>query len=314
MDEFGLIHKYFSPLARDFAGSLNLTDDAALIDVPDGHQLVVTKDAICEGIHFFEGEDAALIAKKLLRTNLSDLAAKGATPHCYFLAGMLPKGTNEEWVARFAAGLDEDQKTYGIQLAGGDTTSTKHGLGLSLTAIGTVPKGAALLRNGAKIGDDIYVSGTIGDGALGLLSLQKKIENDAYLKQRYHLPEPQLDLGLKLRGLASSCMDISDGLVQDMGHICRASNVGAILQHGFVPLSESAARCVKDDATLWEVVLTGGDDYELLFTASKEKSSTLSALPVTKIGEVVEEKNVRVLDENGEEVTLKQQGFRHFGQ
>jgi len=331
MNEFDLISKYFKPLASGFPGSLNLTDDAALIDVPEGMQLVITKDAICEGIHFIGDEAPALIAQKLLRTNLSDLAAKGAKPLCYFLAGMLPSTLSSSGLTRgsilskkmdprvkpeddivyflqsFASGLAQDQKEFGIHLAGGDTTSTNGSLCLSLTALGLVPKGQMLKRSGAKIGDGIYVSGTLGDSALGLASSQAGQSNDGFLIRRYQLPEPRIELGLALRGIATSCMDISDGLVQDLGHVCKASNIGATIYTHQLPLSDAA----KSQSNAILAALSGGDDYELLFTAKNLDVKSLP-FPVAKIGEVKSGNEVKILDESGEKIEIEKKGFSHF--
>jgi thiamine-monophosphate kinase len=342
MDEFSLIAKYFAPLARDFSGSLNLTDDAALLDIPAGDQLVITKDAIVEGVHFLGSEPASLIAKKLLRTNLSDLAAMGAKPLAYALAIMLPKDishTNESsiddvtlssrwrgnaalgstsdtdskanryeaWIADFASGLREDQKEFGIHLLGGDTVSTLGKKHFSLTAFGVVPKGKALLRSGAKIGDAIFVSGVLGGGALGLRS------DNEYLKLRYFLPQPRLALGQALRVVANACMDISDGFLQDLSHICRASNVGAIVHQHQIPISPLVP---KEQAL--KAALSGGDDYELLFTVSREKIPDVErisrelSLKLTLIGEMTAEENVVLKDENGSPQMPEIKGYRHF--
>jgi thiamine-monophosphate kinase len=318
MDEFTLIKDYFAPLTRGFAGSLNLADDAALLDVPPGQQLIVTKDAISEGVHFLGNENPALIARKLLRVNLSDLAAMGATPLCYFLALMLPGDTDSDWIEQFAEGLKTDQAEFSIHLAGGDTTATRGPLALSLTALGLVPQGQALLRRGAKAGDDIYVSGTIGDGALGLLSLQEKIIASEFLQQRYLLPQPRLALGEKLRNIANAAMDISDGLAQDLGHICTASSVGATIHRPLIPLSPAASGLVAANPELWNAILGGGDDYELLFTAAADKAPQIQSLgdklnlPLTRIGEVTEGSGVSVLDETGNQIKLERRGYRHF--
>lgn len=307
--EFSLIETYFTPLAKYHPASLNLSDDAALLAPPAGAELVITKDAISAGVHFIGDEPPSLIAKKLLRVNLSDLAAMGATPMLYFLALMLPKDTPENWIKDFAQGLAEDQKEFSIHLAGGDTTATQGGLSLSLTAIGSVPTGKALRRNGAKPGDNVYVSGTLGDAALGLSH-----KDDSYLRQRYLLPQPQLALGEKLRGIAHACMDISDGLVQDLGHICRASNVSARIERALLPLSPAASRFPE----AYEAALSGGDDYELLFTASPEQDITIRALstelqlPITRIGTVGSGSGVHVVDENGNPVTIASGGYQHF--
>ncbi len=322
MDEFDLIRRYFAPLAAGFPGSLNLTDDAALIDIPAGKELVITKDAISEGIHFLGTEDAGLIARKLLRVNLSDLAAKGAAPLCYMLAAVLPASIDERWIAGFAEGLKADQQAFNIHLAGGDTTSTHGPLSLSLTALGLVDKGKMIKRSGAKNGDYIFVSGTLGDAALGLMSLTGELnpsfQRDDELEQRYFLPQPHVALGGKLQGIASSCMDISDGLVQDLGHICTTSGVGATIHQHKLPLSKSVQGLVEKYPDLWEAVTGGGDDYELLFTAPAmqvvrlEKLAQETGVPITAIGEITSGKTVELLDASGQQVPVTHKGFKHF--
>lgn len=323
MDEFDLIKTYFAPLAKGFPGSLNLADDAAIISPPPGAELVVTTDAINRGVHFIGDEDPALIARKLLRVNLSDLAAMGATPLCYFLALMLPKDTESHWIKRFSEGLHEDQALFGIYLAGGDTSATKEGMSFSATALGSVPQGRALKRSGARLGDAIYISGTLGDSALGLQLLQRNIHapHDAdreFLEERYLLPSPQLALGQKLVGIANTCMDVSDGLVQDLGHICAASGVGATINREKLLLSAPASKLIEANPALWDAALSGGDDYELLFTAPPEKEllvrdlSSELELSLTKIGEITEGEEVEVRDGQGRVVPVERKGFRHF--
>lgn len=302
MNEFDLIARYFVPLAEPFSGSLSLKDDAALLDVPAGMQMVVTKDAISEGVHFMGNEDPALIARKLLRTNLSDLAAKGAAPWCYFLNIALPS-LNEQYIARFAAGLAEDQTLFSIHLAGGDTIKTKGAATFSLTALGLVPKGEALLRSGAKIGDTIYVTGTLGDAALGLEALRRN-KSEPLLIERYHLPQPRMEFGASLRGRAHSCMDISDGLLQDMNHICNASKVGAEIHRERLPLSDAAQNWLAGEPALWPLIYSGGDDYELLFTSSQEIEGA------TAIGKITASSGVKLLNE-GKDITPKKLGYSH---
>lgn len=317
MHEFDLIHRYFRPLAQGFSGSLNLGDDAALIQAPEGHELVITKDAISAGVHFIGHEDAALVAKKLLRVNLSDLAAKGATPLCYFLALMLPRDTEEAWVKRFAEGLAEDQKLFNIHLAGGDTIATRGPLSCSITALGTVPDGAMLRRNTARPGDILFVSGTLGDSALGLKLLQahaapafSEAEKD-FLQNRYLLPQPRLTLGQQLHGIASACMDVSDGLVQDLGHICAASGVGAVIEAQKLPVSQAAYHAIETTPEWGLLVFSGGDDYELLFTVPPDKSHLVPA-DCARIGEITEGNGVIVRGDDGQPMELKHKGFRHF--
>lgn len=300
MDEFSFISGLLRPLAGE--GALALSDDAASIRVPDGHELIITKDALVRGIHFIGSEPASQIARKALRVNLSDCAAMGAKPLSYLLAIILPPDITEEWLGSFVQGLKTDQEFFGVSLLGGDTTRSRSELAISITMLGLVPQGKALRRSGAKIGDDIYVSGTIGDSALGL-----RHQGDTFLLQRYQLPEPRIALGQKLMGIASSCMDISDGLAQDLGHICAASNVGAEILWPLIPLSDAAHTCNPDP----EIILAGGDDYELLFTAPA--SASLSGLQgITRIGKITEGNGVKVLDENGTEIVLKHKGYKHF--
>ena len=324
MDEFELISSFFKPLARGYDGSLGLTDDAALITPPPGCELVVTTDAICSGIHFIGTEDAALIAQKLLRVNLSDLAAMGAKPLAYVLSLQLPKDTSPNWVKSFAQGLHSDQEQFGIHLAGGDTTSSYGPLSCSITAFGSIPAGNALKRSGAKEGDAIYVTGTLGDSAMGLGLLQKRIthplacDQEAWLIGRYFMPQPRVTFGQGLIGIAHSAMDISDGLVQDLGHICAASGVGAVIGRHLLPLSDGARSLTQADESHWEYCLGGGDDYELLFTAAKERNQTIQTLAaaigivVTPIGFITEGTSVQVEDEQGNILLVPRKGFAHF--
>lgn len=312
MDEFGFIARFLSPLAAKENGAFGLTDDAAVIDVPAGQQLVLTKDALVEGVHFIGDEPPADIARKALRVNLSDLAAMGATPRAYMLALMLPAFADEQWLRDFTVGLQMDQGEFGISLIGGDTTRTLGSLALSVTMFGFVPAGMALRRSGARAGDDIYVSGTIGDAALGLSVAKYELTGD-FLLNRYRLPQPRVALGAHLRGIVSSCTDISDGLAQDLGHICEQSQVGAAIEWSAVPLSDAAR---ASGAVAAQTILGGGDDYELLFTASPENAHKLQALaaitPITRIGNITGGSGVHVFDAQGAEITLAHKGYKHF--
>jgi thiamine-monophosphate kinase len=309
--EFDLIARYFAPLAGP--DGLGLTDDAALITPSPGRDLVVSADALVAGVHFFADDPPDLIARKLLRVNLSDLAAMDATPICYLLTLSVPRDTPETWFAGFAAGLAADQAKFGISLVGGDTTSTPGPFSLTATIIGHVAPGQALRRSGASVGDDIWVTGTVGDGALGLLARQNMLPDpDGFLADRYLLPRPRLGLGLG--GIATAAMDVSDGLVQDIGHICRASRLGADIQAALVPLSPQAR-----SAAALETCLTGGDDYELLLAVPPGREAALRAacahggVPVTKIGHFVAgQPTLRVMAEHGTEMTLARQGWSHF--
>jgi thiamine-monophosphate kinase len=321
--EFALIEKYFAPLARAYPGALGLTDDAALIEVPPGKRLVITTDALVATVHFRGDEPADLVARKALRVNLSDLAAMGAEPLGYTLATVLPRDIDEAWIARFAAGLAADQAEFGIALLGGDTTATPGPLTLSITALGLVPADGALLRRGARPGDRVMVSGTIGDAALGLDIIEGRLtglaEADAeFLVERYRLPQPRLALGGKLPGIASAGLDLSDGLVADLGHIAVLSGVAMRLLAERIPLSEPARRALAANPALLERVLAGGDDYELALTISPANSGRLMKLAraagvvVTEIGIVEAGAGVRVADASGRDVTPISGGYAHF--
>ncbi|MBV8574051.1 MAG: thiamine-phosphate kinase, partial [Acetobacteraceae bacterium] len=232
--EFALIARHFRPLAGPAA--LGLEDDAAILIPPPGQELVLSADAMVAGVHFLPDDPPDLVARKLLRVNLSDLAAKGATPLGYLLTVSAQRGTPDSWFMEFAAGLAQDQAEFGIALLGGDTTSTPGPVSLSLTILGHVAPGTAVHRAGARPGDGIWVTGTIGDGALGLAVAQGRVADPSgFLLARYRLPQPRL--GFVIGGTASAGLDISDGLVQDLGHLCRAGSVAAEIEAALVPLS-----------------------------------------------------------------------------
>lgn len=317
--EFGLIARHFRPLAAPEA--LGLLDDAALLDPPAGRTLVLAADAMVEGVHFLPTDPPDTVSRRLLRTNLSDLAAMGAEPLGYLLTTAFPRGTAESVVAGFAAGLAEDQRLFGLQVLGGDTVSTPGPACHSLTILGTVPPGAALRRDGARAGDDVWVSGCIGDGALGLAVGQGRLPPDpaGYLLRRYRLPDPRLALGVALRGVARAAMDVSDGLVQDLGHLCHAAGIGATIEMGRVPLSGPARSAVADDDSALLPLLAGGDDYELLFAADPadaprvEEASRRSGIPVARIGRFqAGPASVTVLDRSGRAVSVPRGGWSHF--
>lgn len=323
-DEFALIAELFAPLSVGAPGALGLGDDVARLDIPAGCEVVVTTDTLVAGVHFFADDPAALIACKLVRVNLSDLAAKGARPFAVLLAAAFPRGVDMTWLRAFAAGLGDDLGAGGIALIGGDTVATPGPLTLTLTAFGAVAPGQALLRRGAAVGDLIWVSGTIGDAALGLRVRRGELPGlepaaAAFLRQRYLLPSPRLALGPALVGLASAAMDVSDGLVQDLGHLCRQSGVAARLEAARVPLSAPARQVVGHDQSALACILGGGDDYEILFTAPPEHAEALHHLtrrigvPLTEIGRIEAGQGVTVLDGDGRPLTLAAEGWRHFG-
>jgi thiamine-monophosphate kinase len=311
--EFALIARHFRPLAGP--GSLDLQDDAAVLAPPPGRELVLTADAMVAGVHFLPDDPPDLVGRKLLRVNLSDLAAKGATPLGYLMTVSTPRDTPEAWFVGFAAGLADDQRAYGITLLGGDTTSTLGPIALSLTAIGHVAPGRALHRTGASAGDGIWVTGTIGDGALGLAVARGRLEDaSGRLLSRYRLPQPRV--GLPIAGVASAGMDVSDGLVQDLGHLCRAGNIGAEIEARLVPLSEPARAAGPE----WlATCLTGGDDYELLLAVPPAREAALQGaakvadIAITRIGRFVSAApSVIVRGADGSPMTFASGGWSHF--
>ncbi len=323
--EFEIIAKYFAPLAAGAPGAEGLSNDGACFTPGAGLSVAVTVDAMVAGVHFLPGDPPETLGRKLLRVNLSDLAAMGARPRGYLLVTAFPKDIEEDWIAAFADGLALDQAEFGVDLLGGDTVSTPGPLTLSLTAFGEVAPGRALSRSGARVGDEIFVSGAIGDGVLGLKALRGELthlsEPDrAALAERYRLPAPRVSLGRALseRGLATAALDVSDGLVADMGHICDASGLAAELHAPAVPLSVAGARALEADGSLLPGLLTGGDDYELLFTLAPDKAGAIEALAqdlglhLTRIGRMSAGQGVRVLDGAGEEIALPSKGWAHF--
>ena len=309
-DAFSRIAKYFAPLAGE--EGRGLTDDAAVLAPPPGRELVLTVDQMLEDVHFLPGDDPALIARKLLRRNLSDLAAMGAVPLGYLLTIALPDGVGENWLAGFSQGLAQDQKIFNIKLFGGDSSSSRGKISLSATLIGHVAPGAALSRNGARAGDGIWVSGTIGDAALGLQArLGRLADPSGFLTARSLLPEPRV--GLALAGVVSAAIDVSDGLVQDLGHMCKGAGLSAVIRAGLVPVSPAAAAC--GEAAL-EARLTGGDDYELLLAVPPGQGEALKAacddLRVTKIGMFQAGNGVHVLNDSGAMMQFTKPGWRHF--
>jgi len=343
LDEFGRIASYFAPLAASEPGTFRLTDDAAVVDFSgadfsgadfsgadfSGAATVITADMLVADVHFLKTDPADGIARKALRVNLSDLAAMGAEPVAYTLCLATPGEIDDAWVGSFADGLRRDQDSYGVTLIGGDSVSTGGGpLTVSITAFGRLPVGTAVRRSGAGQGDDVYVSGTIGDGALGLLVARGELADRekgarAALLDRYHLPRPRTRLGPALRGLATAMMDVSDGLVQDAGHMARLSGARIDIDRDRIPLSAAAAACVAADPEGWETILGGGDDYELLFTAPPGKADAVAAAAdrtdtaVTRVGRVSatgpgEDPEVQILQSSGGAFEVRSKGYRHF--
>ena len=290
MNEFDFIAKYLKPLAGKEA--LALKDDAAIIPAGEDTEYVVTKDALIEGIHFLPKTNPADLAYKIMGANLSDLAAMGASPRFYLCAACLNPSIDETWLSTFTATLEKIQKRYKVVLIGGDTTRHPGNLMFSITMIGEVPKGMALLRSGAKVGDVVWVSGRIGEAA-------------NFKSTRYLRPEPRVELGLALRDIATAAVDISDGLVADIEHMAKASEVKISLQADAIPIATGA---------ILEKAIVAGDDYELAFTASPEMNDIIEKLgfEVTPIGHVQTGAGVQVLDAKNQPITLAKKGYTHF--
>ena len=309
-DEFGEIARLFRPLTGGAPGAFDLLDDAAVIPQRPGSDLVVTKDAIVEGVHFPLGEAPDLIARKLVRVNLSDLAAKAAEPFGCFLAVAWPQGFGPVEREAFARGLGDDLRLFGMALLGGDTVSTPGPFTASLTAMGWVPQGRMVRRAGAQAGDVIAVSGTIGDGALGLMAARGEIADpEGWLADRYRLPTPRLELREALRSLAHAAADVSDGLIADAGHIATASGVGLKLDLDALPLSPAARGWLDaqpDRAAALVRLATGGDDYEVVCSAASQAPAGFTA-----IGEAVAGSDIDVRAD-GRRIEVVQEGWRHL--
>jgi thiamine-monophosphate kinase len=297
---------------------LGIGDDAALLAVPPGQELAVAIDTLIEGVHFPVGTDAADIGWKALAVNLSDLAAMGATPAWALLALTLPNA-DVAFIDRFAAGFAQLAQPYRLALVGGDTT--RGALTISVAVHGFVPPGKALTRAGAQVGDIVLVTGTLGDAAAGLQCVQRKPRRDdaqvRYLVERLNRPTPRVAAGLALRGRASACIDVSDGLLADLGHICASSHVGAEIDAALLPRS-SALLDQFDETTARDFALSGGDDYELCFTVPAQQVAAVQAdlaklgCGATRIGRVVEGEGITVRDRDGHALASSRQGWDHF--
>ena len=327
--EFALIARYFAPLARGFPGAYGLLDDVAVIAPAPGNELAAKTDAIVGGIDFPIDEPSDLVAKKALRVNLSDLAAKGAIPRAYLLDLIVPDTIDEGWIARFAAGLAADQTEYGVELIGGDMSATSGPVTIAVTAFGEAPIGRIIRRGGARAGNALFVTGTIGDAALGLSVLRGRLPAldpaaAAFLVDRYRLPRPRVALGPLLIGIATAGLDVSDGLVADLRHLCEVSRLSAVVEGPRVPLSPAARAAIGGTAALLATALTGGDDYEILFTAPPSAAGRIAelsrslGLPITRIGHMAaplgpDQPGAVVLDESGRPFALASEGWTHFG-
>jgi len=316
MSEFDLIRRHFTRPTP--SALLGVGDDAALLQVSVGNALAVSSDMLVCGTHFLPDADPFLLGHKTLAVNLSDMAAMGAAPRWAVLAIALPEA-DEAWLAQFSAGFFALAQQHGVELVGGDTT--RGPLNLCVTIFGEVPAQQALRRSGAQVGDEIWVSGCLGDAALALAHLQGRIalsaaELSACLPA-LHQPQPRVALGLALRGIASSAIDISDGLLADLGHILDASQVGAQLDFAALPVSPALNNYVSQPLAR-QCALSGGDDYELCFTASSARHAELSDiaarlnLPLTRIGKIVAGRGCIVHDASGNPLNVEACGYDHF--
>ena len=323
--EDALIARYFRPLATD-PGAFNLIDDAAILKAA-GDDIVVTTDAVVEGVHFLSDDPPDSVARKALRVNLSDLAAKGATPAGFVLTLAL-RAADDAWLAPFVRGLGEDAAQFGCPLLGGDTVSTPGPLMISITAFGRVPAGKMVHRSGARPGDRVVVTGTIGDAALGLDILKggavaAVLADDAAARQmlvgRYRIPQPRNALATAVRDHASAAIDVSDGLAGDLAKLCAASGVSAAIDAPSVPTSAAAAALLARGAVGIEAIVSGGDDYEILCAipegslAAFAQAAALARVAVTSIGTVIADTSApRFLDAQGREIALPRLSYSHF--
>jgi thiamine-monophosphate kinase len=304
LGEFGRISRFLAPLAT-LPGAYGLTDDAATLQIPAGDELVVTTDALVERVHFLGDDPPEDLAAKLLAVNLSDLAAKGADPLCYSLVLSLPRHVDDSWVERFARGLGDAQRRWGIALLGGDSVSTDGPITLAATVMGTVPAGRMVRRAGARIGDELYVTGTIGDATLALMQIERGEPIDPFLRGRYRRPTPRLDVSRWVRDHAHAAIDVSDGLAADCNHLAAISKVRCEIDWASVPLSAPATLLLAAEPSLRERVLAGGDDYELLIAATGAPPGG------TRIGRVVAGEGTEILDSSGAPIRLARTGWTH---
>ncbi len=285
MNEFDYIDKYFRPLTNKFA--INLKNDAAIFNQKSSFDLIISTDTLCEGIHFFGNENPVDIAKKSLRVNLSDMAAMGAKPIFYNLSLSIPKIKASQFIPKFAKGLQDDQELFGIKLIGGDLTSSLKHINITITIFGETVKGKSIPRDGAKIGDCLYVSGILGLSKIGLDNFNSNLKEFEESKRKYLVPEPRVDLGISLKNIANSMIDISDGLIQDAIHLAKNSELTVELNLSKIPLPNIKK---LDKKSILDSALYGGDDYELLFSCDTSHESSVKELSkkmnlkLTKIG------------------------------
>jgi thiamine-monophosphate kinase len=320
LSEFALIRRYFTHPAR--GAVLGVGDDAAIVRARRGHELVITTDMLVAGRHFRPDADPRWLGHKALAVNLSDMAAMGATPRWATLALALPRA-DARWLAAFSRGFMQLARRYGVDLVGGDTT--RGPLVICVQIAGEVPSGRALRRDGARAGDDIWISGTLGDAALALAAARGGIalarRERVRLERRLHAPTPRVALGAALRGTARSAIDVSDGLIADLGHICERSKVAAVVRFEGIPASAIMIRHLGRSAAR-DALLAGGDDYELVFTAGRGRREAIAGLArrlrlrLTRVGKITRQRRrvplVTVLDSGGRPIAIRRKGYEHF--
>ncbi|MGB1289952.1 MAG: thiamine-phosphate kinase [Porticoccaceae bacterium] len=316
-NEFSLINRYFKNLTAQQDVVIGIGDDAAILEPTQGHQLALATDSLVCAVHFPEEAKAYQIATRSLCVNLSDMAAMGATPKWFTLALTIPKSfATTNWLEEFSQGLADIANQYNVSLVGGDTTAGP--LTISITVAGELPAGESLCRGGAQVGDTIYVSGTLGDGAAGLYELTHNPKTiSERLLQRFYAPQPQIDLGKGLRDYATACIDISDGLIADLGHICKASGLGAQIRSDLLPVHSELKVNHSNHFQQW--VLTGGDDYQLCFTVPEAKQPAFESwalknnILVSKIGNMTElQHNQDSILLDSKPVSVGYGGYTHF--
>ena len=320
MNEFEMIQTYFLPLTHGREEAAGLSDDAAILNVPDGYDLVISSDTLNGGTHFLKHESPANIAHKVLRVNLSDMVAMGAKPYCYQMNLAFSDFPDEAWVKAFTAALAEDQKEFDVFCSGGDTTVAEGPLLVSLTITGLVPRGKAVKRSGAKAGDLAVVTGTIGDAAIGVKLLLDTIDvvDPAPFLEACHKPTPRIPLSEAICEYANAALDVSDGLLADLGHICQTSGVKAVVELSKIPFSAEAKAMIDVEKITHEALLSGGDDYEIMMAVDPSKFEAFKAaadkagVPLAAIGRFEDGEGVEVLDDEGAVIEFSRTGWTHF--
>ena len=320
MNEFEMIQHYFRPLTLGHTESEALQDDAAILDIPDGYDLVISSDTLNGGTHFLKKEAPANIAHKALRVNLSDMAAMGAKPYCYQMNLAFSQFPDEEWVKEFSAALLEDSKAFDIFCSGGDTTVAEGPLLVSMTVTGIVPKGKAVKRSTAQAGDLVVLTGPIGRAAVGVKVMLGvlEIEYPQSFLEVCHKPQPRTSISAEICQYARAAVDVSDGLLADLGHVCHSSGVGAQLELDKIPFTDETKALVAADTITHETLLTGGDDYEIAMAVAPENIESFTAAAAAKnvalsvIGTFAEGQGVEVTDPAGQKMEFQRAGWTHF--